>query len=128
MTEQDKAMQIQTTLNKTYAYFHAVLSSLLSANFLLFVLFFFFSMTNTGIDTKTDLPADPDLKTSLLMGMIAAEAFVLFLISARAWYKRIKALDKKLATVIVSLIVYTVLLPVLGYLSLVFFTGLMMMI
>ncbi len=111
------ANEIQADLNKTYAYFNAVLSSLFSANSLLFVILAVYSMNHNGIDTQTDMPAAADWTTVALLSSAAFVCLLAALFFARSWYKRIKALDKKAVTAVISLIVYTALIPVLGYIS-----------
>ena len=128
MSERCKASEIQKDLNKTYAYFNAVLSSLFSANFLLFIFLIINSLTHTGIDTETDMPAKPDMTIVLLLGFITFTCLLMSVFFSRAWFRRLKALEKKTLSVIVSLIVYIMLLPILGYISLIFIGGLTMII
>ena len=118
MTERDEEAQIDAVRNKTYAYFNAVLSSLMSANCLLFIYSVIMTMTHTGIDTATDMPADPDIIVAVILGCIAFVCVLLSMFFVWRWFKRIRVLEKKIPTVIVSLVVYIVLIPILGYISL----------
>ena len=118
MTEREEAKQIEEVQNKTYAYFNAILSSLVSGNAILFIFFAVLSFSHTGIDTVTDMPVSHDMSTSVISVLIAFVSFLLLILFARAWFKRIRALEKKLVTVVVSLVFYIVLIPILGYISL----------
>ena len=118
MTEREEAKQIEEVQNKTYAYFNAILSSLVSGNTIIFIFCAVLSFSHTGIDTVTDMPVSHDMSTSVIFGLIAFVFFLLLILFARAWFKRIRALEKKLVTVVVSLVFYIVLIPILGYISL----------
>lgn len=118
MTEHEEAGQIQATLNKTYAYFNAVLFSLTSANCLLFIYFVIMTMTHTGIDTATDMSAAPDITIAVVLGCIAFACLLLSVFFAWKWIRRIRPLEKKLITVMFSCVIFVILIPVLGYLSL----------
>lgn len=118
MTEHEEAMHIEAVKNKTYAYFDAFLSSLVSGNAVLFVFSAIMSYSHTGIDTSTDMPAGHDLRTSVIFIVLAFVFFLLLFFIAGKWFKRIRALEKKLVTVVVSLVVYIALIPILGYLTL----------
>jgi hypothetical protein len=111
------AKEIQADLNKTYAYFNAVLSSLFSANTVLFVILAVYSLNHNGIDTRTDMPAATDWTTVTLLSCASFVCLMVALFYLRSWYKRIKALEKRNVTAVISLIVYVVLIPVLGYAS-----------
>ena len=117
MSERDTSTEVRTDLNKTYAYFNAVLSSLYSANALLFALLAVYSLSHNGIDTETDLPAGPNIAIIALLSGISLVFLLLFAFFARSWYKRIKALESKAVTAVISLIIYAVLIPILSYAS-----------
>lgn len=119
MTEHEEKAHIVAVRNKTYAYFNAVLSSLMSANCLLFIYSVIMTMTHTGIDTATDMPSDPDIIVAVELGCIAFVCFLLSVFFVWRWVRRIRALDKKPLIVVVSLVVYIVLTPILGYISLI---------
>lgn len=118
MAERDIQKEITASENKTYAYFNSVLCSLASGNFLLFIYYVIMSMTNTGIDTATDLPAEPDIKSVVLYGFIAFVCLLLDVFFVWRWFRRIRALEKKAATVMASLVLCAALIPILGYISL----------
>lgn len=126
MSEHDEAKQIQTTLNKTYAYFNAVLSSLLSANFLLFSYDFLNTLTDYltyhGIDESGEKAHNIDLKTDIIIGIVSLAILLMLIISIKAWLKKIKALDQKRTAIVISLAIYIVLLPLFAYISLVVYS------
>ena len=120
MSEHDIKKEIKASENKTYAYFNSVLCSLTSGNFLIFVLSCIGTlMRSSNIDDVTRMPVDPDFMDSvILFGFIAFVCFMLAVFFAWRWFGRIKALEKKAATAVISLAIYLVLIPILGYISL----------
>lgn len=122
MSGRDEAKQVQATLNKTYAYFNAVLSSLLSANFLLSGYDFLYSLTDYltyhGIDESGGKAHNTDLKTVIISGIVTIAILLVLLFSIKVWLKRIKTLDHKRTTIITSLSIYIALLPLFAYISL----------
>ncbi|MDO4863004.1 MAG: hypothetical protein Q4A05_02440 [Ruminococcus sp.] len=120
MSERDIQKEITASENKTYAYFNSVLCSLASGNFLIFVLSCIGTlMRSSNIDDVTGMPVDHDFMDSvILFGFIAFVCLMLSVFFAWRWFRRIRALEKKFPTVAISLVVYVVLIPILGYLSL----------
>lgn len=120
MSECDIQKEITASENKTYAYFNSVLCSLTSGNFLIFILSCTGAlMRSSNIDDVTGMPVDPDFMDSvILFGFIAFVCLMLSVFFAWRWFRRIRALEKKLPTIAISLVVYIVLIPILGYLSL----------
>lgn len=122
----DEAKQIQATINKTYACFSAVLSSLLSANLLLsgygFLCALSDYLTYHGIDEPSGKSHDTDLKTVIISGLAAIVILLALIFSVKAWIKYIKALDKKKRAIVISLIIYIVSLPIFTYISLIFYS------
>ncbi len=126
MSGRDEAKQIQATINKTYACFSAVLSSLLSANFLLSGYGFLNSLseflTYHGIDEPSGKSHDTDLKTVIVSGLAVIVILLALIFFVKAWIKYIKALDKKKSSVAISLMIYIVSLPIFTYISLIFYS------
>lgn len=120
MTECDIQKEITASENKTYAYFNSVLCSLASGNFLIFLLSCIGTlMRSSNIDDVTGMPVDPDFMDSvILFGFIAFVCVLLSVFFVWRWFRRIRVLEKKLPTVIASLVAYIVLIPILGYISL----------
>lgn len=123
MSVPDEAKQIQATINKTYACFNAVLSSLLSANFLLagygFLCALSDYLTYHGIDELGGKSHDTDLKTVIVSGLVAIVILLALIFFVIAWVKRIKSLEKMKSIVAISLIIYIVSLPIFTYISLI---------
>lgn len=126
MPEQDKSKQIQETINKTYAYFNVVLSSLLSANFLLFGYEFLYVLgdylTYHGIDEPGGKSHNIDLKTVIKICMISLVTLLMVIFFVNNWLRKIKVLTQKISTVVISLILYILLLPIFIYISLLFYS------
>ena len=126
MSVPDEAKQIQATVNKTYACFSAVLSSLLSANLLLtgygFLCALSDYLTYHGIDEPGGKSHDTDLKTVIISGLAAIVILLALLFFVKAWIKYIKALDKKKSSVAIFLMIYITLLPIFTYISLIFYS------
>ncbi len=126
MSVPDEAKQIQATVNKTYACFSAVLSSLLSANLLLtgygFLCALSDYLTYHGIDEPSGKSHDTDLKTVIISGLAAIVILLALIFSVKAWIKYIKALDKKKSSVAIFLMIYITLLPIFTYISLIFYS------
>ncbi|MBR6622792.1 MAG: hypothetical protein IKK91_02660 [Ruminococcus sp.] len=126
MSVPDEAKHIQAAINKTYACFSAVLSSLLSANFLLsgygFLCALSDYLTYHGIDEPGGKRHDTDLETVIISGLAAIVILLALIFFVKAWIKNIKALNKKKSAVVISLIIYIVLLPIFTYISLIFYS------
>lgn len=126
MSVPNEAKQIQATVNKTYACFSAVLSSLLSANLLLsgygFLCALSDYLTYHGIDEPGGKSHDTDLKTVIISGLAAIVILLALIFFVKVWIKYIKALDKKKSAVVISLIIYIVSLPIFNYISLIFYS------
>ena len=126
MSVPNEAKQIQATVNKTYACFSAVLSSLLSANLLLsgygFLCALSDYLTYHGIDEPGGKSHDTNLKTVIISGLAAIVILLALIFSVKAWIKYIKALDKKKRAIVISLIIYIVSLPIFTYISLIFYS------
>ncbi len=126
MSVQDEAKQIQATVNKTYACFSAVFSSLLSANFLLtgygFLCALSDYLTYHGIDEPGGKSHDTDLKTVIVSGLAAIVILLALIFFVKVSIKYIKDLDKKKRAVAISLIIYIVSLPIFNYISLIFYS------
>ena len=126
MSVPDEAKQIPATVNKTYACFSAVLSSLLSANLLLtgygFLCALSDYLTYHGIDEPSGKSHDTDLKTVIIIGLAAIVILLALIFSVKAWIKYIKALDKKKSSVAIFLMIYITLLPIFTYISLIFYS------
>ncbi len=124
LSGRDEAKQIQATINKTYAYFNSVLSSLVSSSFLISGYNFYYSLTDYlsyhGIDDPGGKAHNIDLKTVIISGIVTIAILLVLIFFVKAWMKRIKALDKKTATVVISLILYIVLLPIFAYCVIIF--------
>jgi len=126
MSVPNEAKQIQATVNKMYACFSAVLSSLLSANLLLsgygFLCALSDYLTYHGIDEPSGKSHDTDLKTVIISGLADIVILLALIFSVKAWIKYIKALDKKKRAIVISLIIYIVSLPIFTYISLIFYS------
>ncbi|MCR5017076.1 MAG: hypothetical protein K6A75_11015 [Ruminococcus sp.] len=120
MAERDIQNEITASENKTYAYFNSVMCSLASGNFLIFVLSCIGTlMRSSNIDDVTGMPVDPDFMDKVIQfGFIAFVSLMLAIFFAWRWYRRICVLEKKAATILISLAVYVVLIPILDYISL----------
>ena len=120
MTECDIQKEITASENKTYVYFNSVLCSLASGNFLIFLLSCIGTlMRSSNIDDVTGMPVDPDFMDSvILFGFIAFVCLMLDAFFVCKWFRRIRSLEKKAATILISLAVYIALTPLLGYISL----------
>ncbi|MBP3310151.1 MAG: hypothetical protein J6L05_04985 [Ruminococcus sp.] len=121
MSVPNEAKQIQATLNKTYAYFNAVLSSLLSANFFLSGYGFLYTLsdylTYHGIDESGGKAHNTDLKTVIISGIVTIAILLVLIFFIKVWLKRIKALDQKRTAIVTSLSIYIALLPLFVYIS-----------
>lgn len=126
MSVPNEAKQVQATLNKTYAYFNAVLSSLLSANFLLsgygFLYFLTDYLTYHGIDESGGKAHNTDLKTVIISGMVTIAILLVLIFSIKVWLKKINTLGHKRTTIITSLSIYIALLPLFSYTSLLIYS------
>lgn len=126
MSGRDEAKQVQATLNKTYAYFNAVLSSLLSANLLLsgygFLCALSDYLTYHGIDEPSGKSHDTDLKTVIISGIVTIAILFVLIFSIKVWLKRIKTLDQKRTAIVTSLSIYIALLPLFSYTSLLIYS------
>ncbi len=126
MSVPDEAKQIQATVNKTYACFSAVLSSLLSANLLLsgygFLCALSDYLTYHGIDEPGRKSHDTDLKTVIISGLAAMVILLALIFFVKAWIKYIKALDKKKRAIVIFLMIYITLLPIFTYISLILYS------
>ncbi len=126
MSVPDEAKQIQATVNKTYACFSAVLSSLLSANLLLsgygFLCALSDYLTYHGIDESGGKAHNTDLKTVIISGMVTIAILLVLIFSIKVWLKKIKALSHKRTTIITSLSIYIALLPLFSYTSLLIYS------
>ena len=120
MAERDIQKEITASENKTYAYFNSVLCSLASGNFLIFVLSCIGTlMRSSNIDDVTGMPVDPDFMDKvILFGFISVVCLMLAVFFMWRWFRRIRALEKKAATAVISLAFYVVMIPILGYISL----------
>lgn len=125
MSETELQKEIKSDENKVYAVILSQLSSLLTANMLLLGYVFFCNseeyLTYHNSAENFEVPHDVDLTLTFVCGGIAVVLIIFVFLAVRGWFKRIKQLEHKTLITVMTILGFIVLLPVWGYITVLFF-------